>query len=53
MNVIDKFIPRLIEMEEEGMQMPIVDEQDATFIFVKHNNIYGGHALPRPLHNLG
>lgn len=41
MNVIDKFIPILIDAEEEGMQTPIINHDDATFIFVKHNNIYG------------
>lgn len=40
MNVIDKFIPMLIDMEEEGLQAPIIDHQEATFIFIKYNNIY-------------
>lgn len=42
MNVIDKFIPMLIDMEEEGQQLPIIDHPEATFIFIKYNNIYGG-----------
>ena len=28
-------------MEEEGLQVPILNESDGTFIFIKHNNIYG------------
>lgn len=41
MNVIDKFIPMLIDMEEEGLQLPIIRHPDTTFIFIKYNNIYG------------
>ena len=41
MNVIDKFIPILSDMEEESQFSPIIDHQDATFIFIKYNNIYG------------
>jgi AP-1 complex subunit mu len=41
MNVIDKFIPILIDTEEEGVQTPIINHDDVTFIFVKYNNIYG------------
>lgn len=40
MNAIDKFIPMLVDMEEEGTINPIISHEDATFIFVKHNNIY-------------
>ncbi|KAI6232941.1 AP-1 complex subunit mu-1-I [Aphelenchoides fujianensis] len=40
MNVIEKFIPMLVEMEEEGLQAPIIDHDDATFVFVKYNNVY-------------
>lgn len=40
MNVIDKFIPSLIDMEEEGLQVPIIRHPDTTFIFIKYNNIY-------------
>uniref|UniRef100_A0A914CBI0 MHD domain-containing protein n=1 Tax=Acrobeloides nanus TaxID=290746 RepID=A0A914CBI0_9BILA len=40
MNVIDKFIPNLADMEEESQFSPIIDHQDATFVFIKYNNIY-------------
>uniref|UniRef100_A0A915BQN5 MHD domain-containing protein n=1 Tax=Parascaris univalens TaxID=6257 RepID=A0A915BQN5_PARUN len=40
MGVIDKFMPLLMEREEEGRQSPILDHQDATFIYIKHSNLY-------------
>lgn len=40
MSVIDKFVPLLGDLEEEGQTSPIVDHPDATFIFIKYNNIY-------------
>lgn len=41
MNVIDKFIPMLVDMDDEDIQAPIIDHSDATFVFIKFNNIYG------------
>lgn len=42
MNVIDKFISLLIDMEEEALQVPIIHHPpDTTFIFIKYNNVYG------------
>uniref|UniRef100_A0A7E4VAH2 MHD domain-containing protein n=1 Tax=Panagrellus redivivus TaxID=6233 RepID=A0A7E4VAH2_PANRE len=40
MTVIDKFVPLLGDMEEEGQMAPIIDHQNASFIFTKYNNIY-------------
>uniref|UniRef100_A0A0N5A8T1 MHD domain-containing protein n=1 Tax=Syphacia muris TaxID=451379 RepID=A0A0N5A8T1_9BILA len=40
MGVIDKFLPLLMEREEEGRQSPVIDYSDATFIYIKHANIY-------------
>ncbi|VDK20406.1 unnamed protein product [Anisakis simplex] len=40
MSVIDKFMPLLMEREEDGRQSPILDHQDATFIYIKHSNLY-------------
>uniref|UniRef100_A0A1I7SA74 MHD domain-containing protein n=1 Tax=Bursaphelenchus xylophilus TaxID=6326 RepID=A0A1I7SA74_BURXY len=40
MNVIDKFIPILVDMEEEGTLTPIINHEDITFAFIKYNNIY-------------
>lgn len=45
MSVIDKFVPLLGDMEEEGQIAPIIDHPDATFIFVKYNNIYSKSAF--------
>lgn len=40
MGIIDKFMPLLMEREEEGRQSPALDHQDATFIYIKHSNLY-------------
>ncbi|VDD85744.1 unnamed protein product [Enterobius vermicularis] len=40
MGVIDKFLPLLMEREEEGRQSPVLDHPDATFIYIKHTNLY-------------
>ncbi|KAI1700126.1 adaptor complexes medium subunit family domain-containing protein [Ditylenchus destructor] len=49
MTVIEKFIPMLIDMEEEeGFQAPImsVESPESTFIFIKYNNVYLVAVLP-------
>ena len=40
MGVIENFVPLLGDLEEEGQTAPIIDHTDATFIFIKYNNIY-------------
>jgi len=40
MGVIENFVPLLGDLEEEGQTAPIVDHPEATFIFIKYNNIY-------------
>ncbi|KAK0426747.1 hypothetical protein QR680_009878 [Steinernema hermaphroditum] len=40
MSVIEKFIPVLMEMEEEGQQSPIITVPEATFVYIKCNNVY-------------
>ena len=40
MSVIDKFMPLLMEREEEGLMTPILQTQDCTFAFIKTNNLY-------------
>ncbi|CAJ0578272.1 unnamed protein product, partial [Mesorhabditis spiculigera] len=40
MGVIDKFMPLLVEKEEEGMVTPILIHHEATFVFIKHSNLY-------------
>jgi hypothetical protein len=40
MGVIDKFMPLLMEKEEEGNLTPILQTNDATFGYIKHNNLY-------------
>ncbi|KAL7079819.1 hypothetical protein ACQ4LE_000735 [Meloidogyne hapla] len=40
LTIIEKFIPFLVDMEEEGKLSPIVDVSDAIFVFIKYNNVY-------------
>ncbi|EJW85257.1 AP-47 protein [Wuchereria bancrofti] len=40
MAVIDKFMPLLLEREEEGRQSPALEHPEATFIYVRHSNLY-------------
>uniref|UniRef100_A0A158Q7C8 MHD domain-containing protein n=1 Tax=Elaeophora elaphi TaxID=1147741 RepID=A0A158Q7C8_9BILA len=40
MGVIDKFMPLLLEREEEGRQSPALEHPEATFIYVRHSNLY-------------
>lgn len=40
MSVIDKFMPLLMEREEEGVVTPILPTADCTFAFVKTSNLY-------------
>ena len=40
MNVIDKFLPLVMDNEEEGLMTPILIHEKVTFIYLKHRNIY-------------
>ncbi|VDN85102.1 unnamed protein product [Brugia pahangi] len=40
MAVIDKFMPLLLEREEEGRQSPALEHPEATFIYFRHSNLY-------------
>ncbi|CAM6031493.1 unnamed protein product [Sphagnum compactum] len=40
MNSIDKFMPILMEREEEGSLNPILKHMDTTFMYIKFNNLY-------------
>lgn len=40
MGVIDKFMPLLLEREEEGRQSPALEHPEATFIYVRYSNLY-------------
>jgi hypothetical protein len=39
-NVVDKFIGLLMDREEEGQVSPLIQTQEATFAYIKHNNLY-------------
>eukprot|EP00128_Syssomonas_multiformis_P000960 Colp12_sorted_trinity150504_noHs@19979 len=40
MSVIEKFLPTVLELEEEGNNSPIIVLENVTFIYIKHNNLY-------------
>ncbi|XP_068676666.1 AP-1 complex subunit mu-1-like [Montipora foliosa] len=40
MSLIEKFMPLVLEKEEEGTQTPICEHQDVTFVYIKYNNLY-------------
>ncbi|XP_068711494.1 AP-1 complex subunit mu-1-like isoform X2 [Montipora foliosa] len=40
MSLIEKFMPLVLEKEEEGTQTPIFVHQDVTFVYIKYNNLY-------------
>lgn len=40
MSVIDKFMPLLMEKEEEGIITPILQIPECTFAYIKTNNVY-------------
>jgi AP-1 complex subunit mu len=49
MNIIDKFLPLVMDSEEEGLMSPILFHEKVTFIYVKHRNLYCIHPpLPLP-----
>lgn len=47
MAVIDKFMPLLMEKEEEGIITPILQTTDCTFAYIKTNNLYIVSTTPR------
>lgn len=40
MSVIDKFLPMVLDMEEEGLISPILVHEKTAFVYIKHNNLY-------------
>lgn len=40
MSVIDKFMPLLMEKEEEGLITPILQTPECVFAYIKTNNVY-------------
>ena len=49
MSAIDKFMPLLMEKEEEGNLTPIIQHGENTFVYIKYNNLYCilSNSLPR------
>ena len=40
MSSIDKFMPLVMEKEEDGAMSPIIQYGDITFLYIKYNNLY-------------
>ena len=40
MSVIEKFLPLVLDQEEESVDQPIVVCGDVTFVYIKYNNLY-------------
>lgn len=40
MAVIEKFMPLLMEKEEDSLPTPLVQTVECTFAFIKYNNLY-------------
>lgn len=40
MSVIDKFMPLVMEREEDSNVTPIISHGSTTFIYIKYNNLY-------------
>lgn len=40
MSIIDKFLPMVLDAEEEGTVSPILVHEKVTFVYIKHNNLY-------------
>lgn len=40
MSAIDKFMPLLMDREEEGSLGPIIEHNNVTFMYIKYNNLY-------------
>ncbi|XP_033096895.1 AP-1 complex subunit mu-1-like [Anneissia japonica] len=40
MGCIDKFLPLILDMEDEGQLMPIIQHGENTFMYIKHYNVY-------------
>ena len=38
--MIDKFLPMVLEAEEEGSVSPILIHEKVTFVYIKHQNLY-------------
>lgn len=40
LGVIEKFMPLLMEKEEEGLVTPLIYTNECTFAYIKYNNLY-------------
>jgi hypothetical protein len=53
MSVIDKFLPLVMDREDEGVTSPILVTEKVTFVYIKYNNLYSEFLFPlRRLHVL-
>jgi len=40
MSVVDKFMPKVMDNEDEGQVSPIIQHGEVAFIYIKYNNLY-------------
>ncbi|GMR54028.1 hypothetical protein PMAYCL1PPCAC_24223, partial [Pristionchus mayeri] len=40
MSVIEKFMPLVVEKEDEGVHSPIITHHGVSYVFIKHMNVY-------------
>ena len=40
LSLIEKFMPLLVEKEDEGKVSPVLMYQDVSYIYIKHMNIF-------------
>eukprot|EP00056_Hartaetosiga_gracilis_P022550 m.31519 g.31519 ORF g.31519 m.31519 type:complete len:424 (+) comp9703_c0_seq1:136-1407(+) len=40
LNIIEKFLPLVIEAEDEGTATPVLQADEATFMYIRHENLY-------------
>ena len=43
MNVIERFMQLLLEQEDESNLVPIIQNGDVAFMYIKHTNVYRKH----------
>uniref|UniRef100_A0A1I7WTG2 Uncharacterized protein n=1 Tax=Heterorhabditis bacteriophora TaxID=37862 RepID=A0A1I7WTG2_HETBA len=40
MSCIEKFMPLLVEKEDEGIHSPVLQSGDVSYTYIKHMNLY-------------
>lgn len=40
MSCIERFMPLVVEKEDEGKSSPVITDRDVTFVYTKHMNLF-------------